>query len=451
MKNIKTRFAPSPTGNLHLGNVRTALYSWLFSRKFNGKFVLRIEDTDLSRSSEESKKDILDIMKWLKLNWDEGPYYQSQRIEYYNNVIEDMISKNLAYRCYCSRERLNALRKKQIGTGEKPKYDGNCRNVISYVLKNRPHVVRFRNPDLSVVVKDLIRGKIIFHNSELDDFIIRRENGIPTYNFCASIDDHEMGITHIIRGEEHISNTPKQINFLRSIGANIPDYIHISSILNHDGKKISKREDKIYGVKFYKKQGFLPEAILNYLLRLGWSYGDIEIFNIQDMKKYFSIESIGRSPSMLNYKKMLWINRCYIRSLSNSKIMRYLEDFYIAQEKLLHRKNILEKVVRLFKDRCNTLYEMIELSEFLFHKKIKFQKIEPIYFSKTFLNILDTFKKEISKISNWKISNIHSTILDLSKKFKIDIKKIYMLLRIVLTGKNQSPEISFVIHEIGKG
>ncbi|ADD79517.1 glutamate--tRNA ligase [Candidatus Riesia pediculicola] len=448
--NIKTRFAPSPTGNLHLGNIRTALYSWLFSRKFNGKFLLRIEDTDLTRSSEKSKKNIIKTLKWLNLIWDEGPYYQSKRLEYYNDIIEEMIVKNLAYRCYCSLERLNVLRANQISVGKKPKYDGNCRN-ISRTFQNRPHVVRFKNPkEGSVVVKDLVRGDIVFCNSELDDFILRRENGIPTYNFCTPIDDNKMDITHVIRGEEHINNTPKQINFLHAIGLKAPEYIHVAPILNQEGKKISKREDKLYGIESYQKKGFLPEAILNYLLRLGWSYGNLEIFSIEDMINYFSLKSIGKSPSMLNQKKMLWMNEYYIKSLPEFYIVQHLKTFSESQKNLLKQKIDLNKVAKLFKNRCQTLLEMIECSLPLFQEKNEFESIIPTYSSKAFLKLLYKFQKKISDLTDWNIISINSIILSLSKKFQIDVKEVYMFLRFVLTGKNQSPKISLVIYEIGK-
>ncbi|MEM8092856.1 glutamate--tRNA ligase, partial [Morganella morganii] len=280
MSKVKTRFAPSPTGYLHVGGARTALYSWLYSRHNHGEFVLRIEDTDLERSTQEAIDAIMDGMNWLNLGWDEGPYYQTKRFDRYNQVIDTMIENGTAYRCYCSKERLEALREKQMANNEKPRYDGCCRDHAHNHTADEPHVVRFRNPqEGSVIFDDKIRGPIEFSNQELDDLIIRRTDGSPTYNFCVVVDDWDMEITHVIRGEDHINNTPRQINILKALGAPVPEYAHVSMINGDDGKKLSKRHGAV-GVMQYRDDGYLPQALLNYLVRLGWSHGDQEIFSI---------------------------------------------------------------------------------------------------------------------------------------------------------------------------
>src|SRR5579871_3203601 len=277
---VRTRFAPSPTGYLHIGGARTALYSWLYARKKDGVFILRIEDTDLERSTPESVQAILDAMDWLKLQYDEGPFYQTKRFDRYREVIAEMERAGTAYRCYCSKERLEKLRAEQISKKEKPRYDGHCRDLS--VPESGPYVVRFKNPREGVVeFEDLVRGKLVFANAELDDLIIARTDGTPTYNFTVVVDDWDMKITHVIRGDDHINNTPRQINILTALGANLPQYAHVPMILGSDGKRLSKRHGAV-GVQQYQEDGFLPEALLNYLARLGWSHGDQEIFSIEE-------------------------------------------------------------------------------------------------------------------------------------------------------------------------
>nr|GME07298.1 glutamate--tRNA ligase [Ipomoea batatas] len=300
---IKTRFAPSPTGFLHVGGARTALYSWLFARHHQGEFVLRIEDTDLERSTPEAIEAIMDGMNWLSLDWDEGPYYQTKRFDRYNAVIDEMQEAGTAYKCYCSKERLEALRETQMANGEKPRYDGRCRDSHEHHAADEPHVVRFRNPqEGSVIFDDQIRGPIEFSNQELDDLIIRRTDGSPTYNFCVVVDDWDMGITHVVRGEDHINNTPRQINILKAIGAQVPVYAHVSMILGDDGKKLSKRHGAV-GVMQYRDDGYLPEALLNYLVRLGWSHGDQEIFSVKEMTALFSLDACIR---LFSRARMSW-------------------------------------------------------------------------------------------------------------------------------------------------
>ena len=321
---IKTRFAPSPTGYLHVGGARTALYSWLFSRHLGGEFVLRIEDTDLERSTQEAIDAIMDGMNWLNLDWDEGPYFQTKRFDRYNAVIDQMLDAGTAYRCYCSKERLEALREAQMANGEKPRYDGHCRDSQCTHGADEPSVVRFRNPqEGSVIFDDKIRGPIEFSNQELDDLIIRRTDGSPTYNFCVVIDDWDMEITHVIRGEDHINNTPRQINILKALGAPVPEYAHVSMILGDDGKKLSKRHGAV-GVMQYRDDGYLPEALLNYLVRLGWSHGDQEIFSIEEMTQLFTLDAVSKSASAFNTEKLQWLNHHYINSLPPEQVAVHL-------------------------------------------------------------------------------------------------------------------------------
>lgn len=321
---IKTRFAPSPTGDLHVGGARTALYSWLFSRHFGGEFVLRIEDTDLERSTQQAIDAIMDGMNWLNIDWDEGPYFQTKRFDRYNAVIDEMLKAGTAYKCYCSKERLEQLREEQIARGEKARYDGHCRDSACQHGDSEPHVVRFRNPqEGSVIFDDKIRGPIEIGNKELDDLIIRRTDGSPTYNFCVVIDDWDMEITHVIRGEDHINNTPRQINILKALGAPVPEYAHVSMILGDDGQKLSKRNGAA-SVMQYRDAGYLPEALLNYLVRLGWSHGDQEIFSVDEMKELFTLDAVSKSASAFNTEKLLWLNHHYINHLPPERVVVHL-------------------------------------------------------------------------------------------------------------------------------
>ncbi|CAL4042172.1 Glutamate--tRNA ligase [Buchnera aphidicola (Anoecia corni)] len=448
---IKTRFAPSPTGFLHFGNIRTALFSWLFSQHHKGLFVLRIEDTDYSRSSIKYSKEIEKILNWLNITWDEGPYYQSDKIAYYQSIIKNMIDKKLAYKCYCSKKLLQYKKQQKILRKETSHYDRTCRDINPNTIINKPYTVRFRNPLTgSVTFYDEIRGKIKFQNNVLDDVIIQRSDGIPTYNFCVVIDDKDTHITHIIRGEEHLNNTPYQINILKSMKLNIPKYAHLSMIIDKDGKKISKRNNN-FSILHYYKQGFLPEAILNYVVRLGWSHGDKEIFSIQEMKDLFSISKINKSSSIFQLDKLLWMNKYYINSTSNKVIKRYFQ-FYLDQKGFkIHNKKILNNIIELLKPRCNTIQQMVTLSSYFF-QKIEFKTIKHYkeIKSKKPIKILQIITKNLCSLKIWSCKNIVLSIKKSSIRENYPIKNIYMLLRIILTGKNHSPNISSIIEIFGK-
>src|SRR5690554_3576290 len=364
MSAVRTRFAPSPTGFLHIGGARTALFCWAFARHHGGQFVLRIEDTDLERSTPEAVQAILDGMHWLGLDPDEGPFYQTQRMERYKALIAEMLEAGSAYFCYATQEELEVMRETQRAQGEKPRYDGRWRPEEGKTLPEPPAgvtpVVRFRNPKDGVVAwDDLVKGRITFSNSELDDLVIARGDGTPTYNFCVVVDDLDMQITHVIRGDDHVNNTPRQINLLRALGADVPVYAHLSMILGDDGQKLSKRHGAV-SVMQYDEDGYLPEAVLNYLARLGWSHGDDEIFDMDQFCQWFDLDHITPSAAQFNTEKLNWLNAHYIRQADTTRLANDIQ-------RRLHRLGVdasdgpaLESVIALYRERAQTLNELAE-------------------------------------------------------------------------------------------
>ncbi|CAL1329302.1 glutamate--tRNA ligase [Candidatus Providencia siddallii] len=451
MKKVKTRFAPSPTGYLHIGSIRTALFSWLFSRQNQGEFILRIEDTDLKRSNQKSIDVIIDSMNWLNLNWDGELFYQTKRLKRYNEIIEQMLNNGTAYRCYCSRERLENLRKKQILNNKKPRYDGFCRNYVNDNFLNKSYVVRFLNPDKgSVIFNDKIRGFIEFKNQELDDLIIQRSDGSFTYNFCVVIDDWDMNITHVIRGEEHINNTPRQINILNALKAPIPEYAHVSLILNDDGKKLSKRNNTV-SILQYRENGFLPQAILNHLVRLGWSHGDQEIFSLEEMKKYFSIDDVNKSSSSFNFNKLLWLNHYYINTLPSEEVANHLKWHIKKQNIDINDGPSLIELVNLFKNRCKTLKEMAKSCIYFYEEFNDFNFDDAKkYLNKTSYIFLEEIKSKLNLIKDWNHKNIEQVVKNAVIKFKVSMGKICMPLRIAITGITKTPNLYIIIYIIGK-
>ncbi|HFK3173009.1 TPA: glutamate--tRNA ligase [Proteus mirabilis] len=451
MSKIKTRFAPSPTGYLHVGGARTALYSWLFSRHNKGEFVLRIEDTDLERSTQPAIDAIMDGMNWLNLNWDEGPYYQTKRFDRYNQVIDQMLAAGTAYRCYCSKERLEKLREDQMAKGEKPRYDGCCRHGDHNHTPDEPHVVRFLNPqEGSVIFDDKIRGPIEFSNQELDDLIIRRTDGSPTYNFCVVIDDWDMEITHVIRGEDHINNTPRQINILKALGAPVPEYAHVSMILGDDGKKLSKRYNAVSVIQ-YRDDGYLPEALLNYLVRLGWSHGDQEIFSIDEMIKDFTLEAISKSASAFNTDKLLWLNHHYINTLPAEQVAVHL-DWHIKQQNIdTSNGPSLVELIKLLGERCKTLKEMAESCHYFY---VDFDSFEETAAKKHLRPVarqpLEVVRDKLSAITDWTAENVHKAIQETAEELEVGMGKVGMPLRVAVTGAGQSPALDVTVHAIGK-
>lgn len=443
--NIRTRFAPSPTGYLHIGSARTALYSWLYAKKHQGVFILRIEDTDLERSTQESVQAILDGMEWLGLDYNEGPYHQLQRMERYKEVLQKFLDEGKAYRCYCSKERLEMLRNEQMANKQKPRYDGHCRDLVNPPVE-QPYVIRFRNPQSGeVVVHDQVHGTVVFQNSELDDLVLARSDGIPTYNFSVVVDDYDMQVTHVIRGNDHLNNTPRQINMLLALGVTPPVYTHVPMILGSDGKRLSKRHGAV-GVMQYRDDGYLPEALLNYLVRLGWSHGDQEIFSKQEMIEFFDIKHISKSPAAFNPEKLLWLNQHYIKTSDPEYIAKHL-NWHIAQQGInIENGPALVDLVIAQRERAKTLKEMAEKSRF-FYEDITIPtdavtvEIKPV---------LQQLHDALATLTDWTDSNIHQVINETAEKAGLKLGKLAQPLRLVITGGTVSPPIDSTVRLLGK-
>ncbi len=366
---VKTRFAPSPTGYLHVGGARTALYSWLYAKNQGGEFVLRIEDTDLERSTQEAVDAILEGMTWMGLEWNEGPYYQTKRFDRYNEMVDKLLAEDKAYKCYASKELLDEVRAEQEANKEMPRYDANHPKIKAAndaATDGEPCVIRFCNPkEGSVVFEDQIRGRIEIGNDQLDDLIIRRTDGSPTYNFCVVVDDWDMGITHVVRGEDHINNTPRQINIYEALGAPVPTFAHCAMILGDDGAKLSKRHGAV-SVMQYRDEGYLPNALNNYLVRLGWSHGDQEIFSKEEMIELFSLNAISKSASAFNTDKLLWLNNHYIKTSDPEYVAEHLQWHLDNQNISLENGPAITEVIKLVGERCNTLVELAEQSRYFY-------------------------------------------------------------------------------------
>ncbi|MCJ8305367.1 glutamate--tRNA ligase [Shewanella sp.] len=446
----KTRFAPSPTGFLHVGGARTALYSWLYARANGGEFVLRIEDTDIERSTPEACQAILDGMEWLGLNWEHGPYYQTKRFDRYNEIIAQMLEKGSAYKCYCSRERIEKMREEQAEKGESQKYDSRCRDLAPRNT-DEPFVIRFKNPqEGSVVFDDHVRGRIEIANAELDDLIIARTEGTPTYNFCVVVDDWDMGITCVVRGEDHINNTPRQINILKALGAPIPEYAHVAMILGDDGAKLSKRHGAV-GVMQYRDDGFLPEALLNYLVRLGWSHGDQEIFSIDEMKQLFKLEDINKAPSAFNTDKLIWLNQHYIKELDPVYVAKQLEWHMTDQSIDISNGPVLSDVVTALAERAKTLKEMAASSRYFFEDFAEFDATAAKkHLRGVAMEPLQLVQKKLAELSEWTLERIHQAIEDTATELEVGMGKVGMPLRVAVTGAGMSPAVDLTLFLVGK-
>ena len=448
---VKTRFAPSPTGSLHIGGIRTALFSWLYARHNNGKFILRIEDTDKLRSTEESKKIILDGMSWLKLDYDEGPYYQSQRSNRYKEVIEQLIETGNAYYCYCTKEELDIMREEAIKRGEKPKYDGFWRDRNESAPNDVQPVVRFKNPlQGQVVINDLVQGKVVFENKELDDLIIARSDGSPTYNLTVVVDDMDMEISDVIRGDDHLNNTPRQINILNALGAPLPNYAHIPMILGEDGKKISKR-DGVSNILKYRDDGYLQEALLNYLIRLGWSKGDQEIFTIDEMISDFDLKDVNKSSSSINPKKLLWLNQHYLKNTENKILAEILRNFFDVINVSTAIGPDLEDLVEIQKQRMDTIKDIAENSIFFYEDFEDYDtELSRKYLKPEILGVFKELYDELKSIKQWSNNSVKNIIDELTKKFDIKIGKLAQPLRVAITGTNISPSIDDTLNLLGQ-
>jgi glutamyl-tRNA synthetase len=445
---IKTRFAPSPTGLLHIGGIRTALFSWLYARHNNGKFVLRIEDTDRERSTDEAVQVILDGMAWLGLDYDEGPFYQTQRFDRYQEVINQLLEEGHAYRCTCSKERVDQIRNEAMSRGDKPRYDGHCRSLN---LSDENSVIRFKNPiDGNVAVSDQVQGNVVFENCELDDLIIARSDGTPTYNLTVVVDDMDMGITQVIRGDDHLNNTPRQINILKALGAQIPDYAHIPMILGPDGKKLSKR-DGAASILQYRDDGYLPKALLNYLVRLGWSKGDQEIFSIDEMISEFDIKDVNKSASSINPEKLLWLNQHYLKNSDSASLAKSLADLFQIMNVSMDDGPEMEDLIEVQKQRTDTLKDMAEQSVFFYKDFDEYdansakKHLRPVI-----LEPLIALHESLKKLQDWDNENIKGVIEETAEKFEIKMGKIAQPLRVAVTGTGISPSIDDTLRLLGQ-
>lgn len=443
---IKTRFAPSPTGFLHLGSARTALYCYLFARAQNGQFVLRVEDTDMERSTKESVNAILEGMEWMGLSWDEGPFYQTERLARYEEVKEQLLAEGKAYKCYCTKERLESLREEQKTNKQKPKYDKHCLNRTD---GEGDYVIRFKNPeDGFVTFNDLVKGEIKISNNELDDLIIYRSDGFPTYNFAVVIDDLDMGITHVIRGDDHINNTPRQINILKALNADIPSYAHLSTILGSDGKRLSKRHGAI-SVQQYKNEGILKEALLNYLVRLGWSHKDQEIFSIEEMIELFTLEKINNSAAAFNEEKLMWLNQHYIKTLDETYIAKELQSYLEKLEVPLENGPAAIDIVKLLKEKVKTISEMANTCRYFYEEVEYNQEAYDKFITPEVFPVLEKITQEL-EATEWEKEQIAKVIKEQVKESGLKFPKVAQPIRIAITGNTNSPSIDLTLVTLGK-
>jgi glutamyl-tRNA synthetase len=447
---VRTRFAPSPTGFLHIGGLRTALFCWLYARRHQGQFVLRIEDTDLERSTEAAIQQILDGMEWAGLDHDEGPFYQTRRFDRYKEVIEEMLAAGTAYRCYCTKEELEQMRAQQMARGEKPRYDGRWRERTD-VREGVPPVIRFKNPlDGEVVVNDVVHGPVTFQNVELDDLIIARSDGSPTYNFCVVVDDMDMRITHVIRGDDHLNNTPRQMNMLRALGCAPPVYAHLPMILGPDGAKLSKRHGAV-SVLQYRDEGFLPEAVLNYLARLGWSHGDQEIFSLDELKSLFDIAAVNKSASAFDVAKLSWLNQQHMMRAAPMRVAAVLR-WHLEQEGVQARDETqLEQIVLSLRERTKTVREMAQQSLFFFRAPTSYdEKAVKKNITPEVPALLAETAAALEAVLLWTAPAIHQLISAMAESKGISLGKLAQPLRIAVCGGTVSPPIDATLVILGK-
>lgn len=445
---IRTRFAPSPTGYLHIGGARTALFSWAYARKFGGTFILRIEDTDLERSTLESEQAILDGMSWLSLDYDEGPFYQMQRMDRYKAVIQQMLDQGAAYYCYTSPEELEAMREAQRARGEKPRYDGYWRPEQGKVLPAPPAgvkpVVRFKNPLHGVAAwDDMVKGKIVFENSELDDLIIARADGTPTYNFCVVVDDLDMNITHVIRGDDHVNNTPRQINILKALGAKLPQYAHVPMILGSDGERLSKRHGAV-SVMQYAEDGYLPEALINYLARLGWSHGDEEIFSMDQFVEWFDLRHISKSAAQFNPEKLRWLNQHYIKLAEDVRLAELVREYLVERGVQASDTPPLEAVIALYKERTATLLELADEAEVFYVEIHPTKELLDAHLLPEVLPALRELAERFADVA-WEAPALSALIKELLAKHNLKMPKLAMPLRVMLVGQTHTPSVDGVL------
>ena len=450
---VRSRFAPSPTGYLHLGGARTALFAWALARHLGGQFILRIEDTDLERSTPEAVQAILDGMAWLDLGYEEGPYYQMQRMERYRVVIADMLRQGTAYYCYCSPQELDAMREAQRARGEKPRYDGRWRPERDKALPSVPEgvkpVVRFRNPlDGEVTWHDFVKGTITISNRELDDLIIARPDGTPTYNFCVVVDDWDMRITHVIRGDDHVNNTPRQINILKALGAQVPEYGHVPMILGPDGEKLSKRHGAV-SVMQYAEQGYLPEAMINYLARLGWSHGDDEIFSREQLVQWFDVEHLSKSAAQWDPKKLNWLNQHYIKQADLSRLEAWVRPRIEQLGGQWQGAPALAPVLALLRDRCETLQQLAEAA-LLFYAPFQLDPaLRAEHVTAAVLPALRDFAQQAQQVA-WTKEALAGLIKTVITQHGLKMPQFAIPLRVLVTGRTQTPSVDAVLELLGR-
>ncbi len=452
---VRTRFAPSPTGFLHIGGARTALFSWLHARHNGGAAVLRIEDTDLERSTPEAVQAILDGLAWLGLDHDEGPYYQTQRFERYKAVIQQMLDAGTAYHCYCSREELDAMREAAMTRKEKPRYDGRWRPEPGKALPEPPAgvapVVRFKNPlDGTTVIDDVVHGDIRFDNAELDDLIIARADGTPTYNFCVVVDDMDMGITHVVRGDDHINNTPRQVNILKALGAPVPVYAHVAMILGDDGQKLSKRHGAV-SVTQYRDDGFLPEAVLNYLVRLGWSHGDQEVFSLEEMIRLFDLADVNKSASAFNTSKLLWLNQHYMMAADPARLAGLLRPHLSALGIEPTDDAHLTATVKAHVARANTLVDLAQQCAYVFAEFEDYdEKSAKANLRPVAEQPLMAVREALAALPDWTGAAVHAAVEAVAGQLDLKMGKVAQPLRVAVVGRAASPGIDETLELVGR-
>jgi glutamyl-tRNA synthetase len=455
MAQVRTRFAPSPTGYLHIGGARTALFNFLFARHHGGKFILRIEDTDRERSTPEAIQAILDAMKWLELDYDEGPFYQTERYPLYRQKVQELLAMGKAYPCTCSAAELDAKRQAAMNEKRKPSYDGTCRpaqGVITALPTDTPYTIRFRTPrEGTTVVKDLIKGDVVFENRELDDLIIARTDGTPTYNFCVVVDDIDMAISHIIRGDDHLSNTPRQIHFYQALGSPLPQFAHLPLILGTDKARLSKRHGAT-SVTAYRDMGYFSEAVVNYLVRLAWSHGDQEIFTRQELLDLFSLEHVGKAAGVFNAEKFLWVNFHYLKTKPLSQLAEDIKPFIQAKGyPVPHDRQWLEKMIATLRERARTLVELVEMARYYLDDQIVYdEKAAAKFLTAAAADSMSFLAGKLAALSEFTEANVEQAFTSTLEEHGLKMGELAQPVRVALTGSTVSPGIHAVIAVLGK-
>ena len=451
---VRVRFAPSPTGYLHIGGARTALFNWLFARHEGGTFILRIEDTDRSRSTDEYIEAIIEGMKWLNLDWDEGPFRQTDRFDVYRKYIDELVKEGKAYYCYCSPEELEQRRQEALAQGKTPKYDGRCRD-LKEPIPGRTPAIRFKMPQAGeTVVNDLIKGAVTFDNSQLDDLIIMRSDSTPTYNFVVVVDDVDMKITHVIRGDDHLNNTPKQLHIYKALGYQIPEFAHLPMILGSDKARLSKRHGAT-SVMAYKEMGYLPDALVNYLVRLGWSYGDQEVFTREELIKYFSFESVGKSSAVFNPEKLIWLNSQYVMNSDPVRLAELVIPF-LEKEKIIHQGRTLDtqwlsKAIMTLRERAKTLVELAASLRYYIAEDVEYnEKAKAKFLNEKSLPLLIELKERITPLADFSVHEIEGIFMGITERHGIKLGNLAQPVRVAVTGGTESPGIFEVLEVMGK-